>query len=254
MGLRAVATATITVVFLCSGVGLAQASEPTSPSPTPSATPTEPAPQDPAPTPTPSPTTECRGVADTRVTTTQRSKPFTVCGVAVLSRHHRVTKAYRPKLVSVAVKRNGISGVRLQSGAAKALKAMFAKAKKSGHTLVVRSAYRSYATQARLYRTDHVLTAMPGASEHQSGLAVDLAAIRKGRLVRGYGFGSSAAGNWVRRHAAEYGFILRYPNHQKAITGIPNEPWHFRYVGVKVAQAVVKTKTKTLERYLQIRS
>lgn len=172
----------------------------------------------------------------------------------MFSRHHRVTAAYHPKLVSVAVKRNGISGVRLQSGAAKALKAMFAKAKKSGHTLVVRSAYRSYATQKRLYRRDHVLTAMPGASEHQSGLAVDLAAIRKGRLVRGYGFGSSAAGRWVRRHAAEYGFILRYPNHQKAITGIPSEPWHFRYVGVDVAKAVATTKTKTLERYLRIKS
>lgn len=250
VSLRAVATATITVLLICSGFGVAHATDPTSPSPTPSASPTTPVPV----TPTPPPSPECRGAADTRRTAKQRRKPFTVCGTAVFSRHHRVTAGYHPKLVSVSVKRNGISGVRLQSGAAKALKAMFAKAKKAGHTLVVRSAYRSYATQARLYRGDHVLTAMPGASEHQSGLAVDLAVTRKGRLVRGYGFGSSAAGRWVRRHAAEYGFILRYPNHQKTITGIPSEPWHFRYVGTKVAKAVAKTKTKTLERYLRIKS
>lgn len=250
--IRAFLTLILTLAFLSSGIELASAEEP---SPTASPTPTTSA----SPTPSPDPTTEpapseepdCRGAADTR-SAAQRRKPFRVCTVVVLSKHHRVTASYRPKLVTVSVPRNGISQVAMQRVAATALKAMFARARKAGHKLVVRSAYRSFSTQKYLYRRDHRLTAPPGASEHQSGLAADLAVIRKGRLVRGYAFGSSAAGRWVRKHAAEFGFILRYPNHRSAITGIPYEPWHFRYVGRAAAVGVNATKTKTLERYLKV--
>lgn len=259
--LRVVLTLALALTVLAAGMDSASAEEPpvtASPSPTPGATTTpSPAPTtDPTPTEPPQPPEppkppDCRGAADTR-TTSQRSKPFRVCGVPVFSKHHRVTAAYHPKLVTVSVPRNGISRVTLQPVAAKALKALFARAKKSGHKLVVRSAYRSYSTQKYLYRRDHVLTAPAGASEHQSGLAIDLAAIRKGRVLRGYYFGTSAAGRWVRKHAAEYGFIVRYPDHRKAITGIPYEPWHLRYVGTDVAAGVVKTKTQTLERYLKV--
>jgi len=207
----------------------------------------------PTPTADPAPSKEpdCRGAADTR-TAKKRNKPFRVCGVAVLTKHHRVTAAYHPKLVTVSVPRNGISQVALQRVAANAPKAMFVRAKKAGHKLVVRSAYRSFSTQKYLYRRDHVLTAPAGASEHQSGLAADLAVIRNRRLVRGYSFGTSAAGRWVRKHAAEYGFIVRYPDHRKKITGIPYEPWHLRYVGNDVAAGVMRTKTQTLERYLKV--
>lgn len=248
--LRATLTLILALAFLTAGIAPASAEESSaSPSPTTSASPTP----SPSATPVPAPVEkpDCRGVADTR-TAKQRNMPYQVCGIAVYSKHHRVTASYRPRLVSVSVPRNGISRVTLQRVAAKALKAMFAKAKKAGHKLVVRSAYRSFSTQQYLYRRDHVLTAPPGASEHQSGLAADLAVIRNRRLVRGYSFGTSAAGRWVRKHAAQYGFILRYPDHRKAITGIPYEPWHFRYVGRSNAAGVTKTKTKTLERYLKV--
>ncbi|HQG47136.1 MAG TPA: D-alanyl-D-alanine carboxypeptidase family protein, partial [bacterium] len=52
------------------------------------------------------------------------------------------------------------------------------------------------------------------------GLAVDLAALQRGRVVRGYAFGTSAAGRWVSQNAARYGFILRYPAGKEEITGI----------------------------------
>ncbi len=198
-------------------------------------------------------TTDCRGAKDTRRTAKARGVPFTVCGVALINKHHRVTAAYAPKLVTVHVRASGVPSVRLQPEAAKALTRFFSAAKKAGYTPVVRSSYRDYATQATWYATmDHNLTAPPGASEHQSGLAVDLAGIERGRLVRGGALGKSRTGAWLLRNAATYGFILRYPTSESAITGIAFEPWHFRYVGVDVAKGVNATKTKTLERYLKV--
>lgn len=239
-----VSVITMALLLTSGGLAFADDADPAPPSPTPS-------PSVPPPPVAPTPAPDCRGAHDTR-TSAQRRKPFTVCTVAVFSKNHRVTSKYRPHLVSVAVPTSGISRVRMQRNAAVALKKMFRAAKKAGHRLTVRSAYRSYATQKRLYRSDKVLTAAPGASEHQSGLAVDLAARRKGRLLRGYQFGTSKAGRWVKKHAAEFGFILRYPNHQRKITKIPFEPWHFRYVGTAAAVGVAKTSTHTLERYLKI--
>jgi len=188
---------------------------------------------------------------DDRKSAKAKRAPFVVCDTVVISKKHRVTSAYKPSLSRVQVPTYGLSGVYLQAKAGTQLKAMFAAAKKAGYTLVVRSAYRSYATQKRIYRPGAKLTAPAGASEHQSGLAVDLA-WKRGRIVRGYTFGSSKAGAWVRAHAADYGFILRYPKGKQKITGIPYEPWHFRYVGESVANGVRRTSTKTLEQYLRI--
>jgi len=179
--------------------------------------------------------------------------PFTVCGVELINKDHRVTAAYTPKLVTVPVRAYGVPTVRLQPAAAKALTRFFGAARKAGYTLVVRSSWRSYATQKSWYATmSHALTAPAGASEHQSGLAVDLAGMERGRLVHGTLLGSSRTGAWAVKHAAEYGFILRYPTSEAKITGIAYEPWHFRYVGVEVARGVNATKTKTLERYLGV--
>jgi D-alanyl-D-alanine carboxypeptidase len=209
----------------------------------------------PASTPTSRPTraTDCKGVEDVRSTAAEKKVPFTVCGVELISKDHRVTAAYSPKLVTVPVRAYGVSSVRLQPAAAKALTRFFAAARTAGYTLVVRSSWRSYATQKSWYATmSHTLTAPAGASEHQSGLAVDLAGIERGRLVHGTLLGSSRTGAWALQHAAEYGFILRYPTSESKITGIAYEPWHFRYVGVDVAKGVNATKTRTLERYLGV--
>ena len=193
---------------------------------------------------------DCRGVEDTR--SAARKRPFTVCGVALINKEHRVGAAYTPKLVTVNVRANGIPNVLLQPKAGAALTTLFAAAARAGHTLVVRSSYRSYATQAHWYATmNKSLTAPPGASEHQSGLAVDLAGISNGVLVHGTVLARSPIGIWLVKNAPKYGFILRYPSDQSKITGILYEPWHFRYVGVEVAKGVQATKTRTLEQYLK---
>lgn len=194
----------------------------------------------------------CFGQVDNRSTKAAKAKPFTVCGIPVVSKTHRVTSAYKPKLTKVKLPLWGIKSARLQPDAASALKKLFKAADKAGYKLNIRYAYRSYATQQSIYKTGSGLAAPPGASEHQTGLAVDLAWKSKKGIVRGYQFGSSKAGKWVRANAHKYGFIIRYPNGQQKITGIPYEPWHIRYVGKTAASGVMKTKSKTLEEYLRI--
>jgi D-alanyl-D-alanine carboxypeptidase len=230
-------------------------SGPTSPASPSVSTPTTPATATVQPSPTPTRATQpadapapARPAKDTR---TSRASPFTVDGIAVISKKHRVNAAYSPTLVTTKVSSTGAGTVRLQPEASAAVTAMFAAAKKAGYQLTVRSAYRSYASQSAWYRTgDHNLVAPAGASEHQSGLAVDLAWLRGTRLVRGTELGSSKAGAWLTKHAAEFGFIVRYPPGTQRITGISFEPWHFRYVGTQAAQGVLTTKSKTLEEYL----
>ncbi|MGC3955944.1 MAG: M15 family metallopeptidase [Propionicimonas sp.] len=229
---------------------------PPSATPSPSTTPTSSPKPTPTPTPTPSPTPtpppDCRGAKDTRKSSKAKRRPFTVCGIAVVSKKHRITSAYRPSLTTVrGIRLSGLSRARLAPEAARALEAMAAAARANGHVLVIRSAHRSYAHQRSLYRPGMKLTAPAGASEHQLGLAVDLAAYKHGRVIRGYGFGTSAAGKWVRRNAAKFGFILRYPSGKQKITGIPHEPWHYRWIGVEHARGM--KPSQTLEQYLKVR-
>ncbi len=77
--------------------------------------------------------------------------------------------------------------------------------------------------------------ALPGTSEHQLGLAVDL-------------LGDEAIA-WFQEHCWDYGFILRYTEEKESITGIINEPWHFRYVGTAVSLDM-KDSGLCLEEYL----
>ena len=111
-------------------------------------------------------------------------------------------------------------------------------AAKAGRTLYVRQAYRSYEEEARRYE---LLTGMgqaaqrPGESSYQTGLSVTLVGEKwkTGDLTAE--FASSAEAKWLREHAAQYGFALRYPEGKEEITGWSYEPWHYRYVGVAAA-------------------
>ena len=77
---------------------------------------------------------------------------------------------------------------------------------------------------------------VPGSSEHQIGMAVDI--ITDGYSSLDEGFGDTAAGKWLASNSAQYGFILRYPSGKEEITSIEYEPWHFRYVGVDAATVI----------------
>ncbi len=195
----------------------------------------QPQPSQPQPSPArPSPPPDTRTVE-------QLAEPYTVSGIPVVSVHHVVARGYRPLP-------DGTPMTALAPQAQEAYDAMKVAAKADGVTLVVRSAYRSYATQSDLYaRLSHATTAKPGESEHQTGLAAD---ITDGVTTGAARVAASKTGQWLLANAWRYGFIVRYPEGKKEITGVTWEPWHFRWVGVEVASHFGPDNALTLEEYL----
>ena len=90
--------------------------------------------------------------------------------------------------------------------------------------------------------------AVPGTSEHQLGLAIDIVDEYYPELD--YAQEWTGTQQWLIRHCAEYGFILRYPSEASEITGIIFEPWHYRYVGKTAAKEITESGL-TFEEYLQ---
>ena len=150
------------------------------------------------------------------------------------------------------------NGQYLRAEAAAALKKMLAGARKAGHVVAADSGYRSYRYQAGVHdsavaaegraRAD-TLSARPGYSEHQTGWAVDLGS---GGCNITACFGTTPGGRWVTANAYRYGFILRYPPGKAAVTGYRSEPWHFRYVGTKLARELHEEHVATLEQFFGI--
>ncbi len=144
--------------------------------------------------------------------------------------------------------------------------AMLQAAKGDGVNLIVCSPYRDLSLQKVLfdrkiklymgqgysyldaYKKASQIVTVPGASEHQVGLALDI--ICDTYTVLDSGFGETKAGKWLQEHSKEYGFILRYPKGKEDITGIGYEPWHFRYVG-KEAATIIMGKEITLEEFME---
>lgn len=90
--------------------------------------------------------------------------------------------------------------------------------------------------------------AIPGTSEHELGLAVDIADINNQNLISG--MESQPVQQWLMENCWKYGFILRYPPDKSDITGIVYEPWHYRYVGYGAAKYIYENNL-TLEEYLE---
>jgi len=146
----------------------------------------------------------------------------------------------------------------LRKEAAEALEALFAAAKADGIHLAGVSGFRSHDTQKWLFEyyvktrgeaEARRISAMPGHSEHQTGLAMDVSGI-DGRCAAQDCFAGTEEARWLEKHAHEYGFIIRYPKGKEAITGYKYEPWHLRYVGKSLAQTLVQSGL-TLDEYLQ---
>lgn len=150
------------------------------------------------------------------------------------------------------------SGQYLRAQAAAWLNGLFQGAADAGTGgLAVVSGYRSYAQQQQVYASyvslygqaqADLISARPGYSEHQTGLAVDVGNAN-GSCGLSTCFGDTAAGMWVAANAYKYGFIIRYPNGYTNITGYSYEPWHLRYVGVDLATDMKRRGFATLEQY-----
>ncbi|NLP34073.1 MAG: M15 family metallopeptidase [Clostridiales bacterium] len=142
--------------------------------------------------------------------------------------------------------------------AAAALEDLFDAAKADGYTLYGISAYRSYDRQRKIFINNivkkgknHTLkySAVPGTSEHQSGLAIDVSTKSLGfKLIEA--FADSPEGIWLANNAHRFGYIIRYPKDKLEITGYAYEPWHIRYVGKDLANYLY-TNDLTLDEYYQ---
>jgi zinc D-Ala-D-Ala carboxypeptidase len=148
----------------------------------------------------------------------------------------------------------------MRADAAAALEKMFAAASDAGFKLFGESGYRSYKRQVSVYQHNvetlgeakaNVISAQPGTSEHQTGLAMDLTSedmlTSPDPLTQT--FGDTDAGQWVANNAYRFGFIIRYPKDKESITGYEYEPWHVRYVGKKAATYIYQHHL-TLEQYI----
>jgi D-alanyl-D-alanine carboxypeptidase len=175
----------------------------------------------------------------------------------LVNRTYRLTSHYQPDDLVRPDVRRASSEVMMRREAAGKLEEMFEAAAREGMRLVAVSGFRSYETQRIIYQRKiksagsvakaELLVAPPGASEHQLGLAMDVG--RRSNTNLNMSFGRSKEGEWVARHAHEYGFILRYQDRWTDITGYANEPWHIRYVGVEHA-AVIYAMDIPLETYV----
>lgn len=145
----------------------------------------------------------------------------------------------------------------LRRSAAVSLARLFQAAQdEEGFRLYARSGYRAYQTQKGLYTAAVTqdgqewadkYSAVPGHSEHQTGLAMDITS-RGMNYQLDESFGSSPEGLWAAQNAHRFGFILRYPPGKEGITGYNYEPWHFRYVGETLAGEIYR-RGFTLEEY-----
>ncbi|MBY0122741.1 D-alanyl-D-alanine carboxypeptidase family protein [Bacillus sp. S/N-304-OC-R1] len=147
----------------------------------------------------------------------------------------------------------------LRQEAAKALEAMFTEAKKYDLHFFAVSGYRSFDRQKAVFDAEVnkygeekavQAVAIPGSSEHQTGLAMDISS-QSNNFELSEEFGDTKEGKWAAENAHRFGFILRYPKGKEEITGYKFEPWHFRYVGKDAAKTIYE-KHLTLEEYFEI--
>lgn len=128
-------------------------------------------------------------------------------------------------------------------------------ANNNGINIIVDSAFRSGNYQQMILdklisekgNEAYKLIALPGASEHQTGLAVDFAIYENGIYYDDIKEDDKEA-IWLKENAYNYGFILRYPKGKEDITGFNFEPWHYRFVGLELALELYQTN-QTLEEY-----
>ena len=157
------------------------------------------------------------------------------------------------------------SGYSIDERVKDSLEAMLADCRAAGCDPVICSAFRSHELQQQLYDREAQpyldqgmdeeeayekageSVAVPGTSEHECGLALDI--IDADYQVLDDAQEETDTQKWLMEHCQDYGFILRYPNDKKDITGIIYEPWHYRYVGENHAKYIM-SRGICLEEYI----
>lgn len=178
----------------------------------------------------------------------------------LINKHHPVPDGYEFELGTIK------GNMKCDARILDSLLQMMQAAKEDGIDLMVCSPYRDLNRQKVLferkikaymnkglsyleaYQVSSQAVTVPGASEHQIGLALDIVCNTYQSLNDG--FGETEAGKWLYDNAYQFGFIQRYPQGKEYITGIMYEPWHYRYVGVEAA-TIIKQNDITLEELVE---
>lgn len=172
----------------------------------------------------------------------------------LVNRNSYIPDDYKVELTELS------NGEKVDSRIYPELQEMFSDARAQGYGLFVREGYRTQEEQQQLldekieaYENEgkskseakklaEQWVAIPGTSEHQLGIAVDINADTTKSS-------SDDVYSWLAENAHKYGFIKRYPSDKTDITGVINEPWHYRYVG-KEAALEIYSQGMCLEEYI----
>lgn len=178
--------------------------------------------------------------------------------LVLINKQHPIPEGYTFELETIK------DGMQCDGRILEDLVRMLTEAKEQGIYLAIRSPYRDMSRQEYLfnrkidrymgngmsymdaYKAASQSVTVPGASEHQIGLAMDITSNTYVTLDES--FEDTKEGKWLAEHSCEYGFILRYPKGKEYITSIQYEPWHFRYVGVEAATIIMENEM-TLEEF-----
>lgn len=189
----------------------------------------------------------------------ERTEAFTSSLLILVNPWNEVPQGYTVQLDTV-------EGYLVDRRCARALTEMLADCRAAGYEPVICSAYRTQEYQEMLYRNKILRllaegvpnadaptiaaksVALPGTSEHQLGLALDLISETYTNLDQWQE--RTEVQQWLMQNCWRYGFILRYPNGTSETTGIIYEPWHYRYVGTVTAKAVTDSGL-VFEEYLK---
>lgn len=176
--------------------------------------------------------------------------------ILLVNKEKGLESEYEPdSLVNVNTKTN--QKILMEKEAAEKLQEMFKAAENDGVELIPVSAYRTYDYQKNVFEQSvksqgveytKRYVAVPGYSEHQTGLAIDVGSPEDTTLTDN--FENTNAFIWLQKNMHDYGFILRYPKGKENITGYKYEPWHIRYVGRDVAKKIQETGL-TLEEFME---
>lgn len=179
--------------------------------------------------------------------------------LTLVNASHPLAEDYVPELVEIEQDKQ------VDKRIAEDLQQMLADAREEGLQPFVCSAYRDYEYQREVfnetmeswmsqgyipldaYDETAKSVAIPGTSEHATGLALDITSAEFAELDDRQA--STAEAQWLEENCWKYGFILRYPPDKSEITGIIYEPWHYRYVGKEAAKEIMEQDV-TLEEYL----
>ncbi len=171
----------------------------------------------------------------------------------LVNKYYYLTKDYIPDNLETINNQYALSGMKLVNVAKNAFEEMSKNAAKENLKIIAMSSYRSYDYQVNLWNKyakqdgeekADTYSGRAGHSEHQTGLAVDVYNQKENYT----NFENTKEFEWMQKHAHEYGFILRFPKGKEQETGYQYESWHYRYVGVEIAN-YIQEKNITLEEY-----